>query len=516
MSDAELLEYCRELYGREGIQAFSFEFLSNHGSLYWSLYQRGITQRKLIASLGIEAEYLAYKNAQPIVRKGGITKRWTWERIVEEAKTVQANAGFLPPAAWFQANGQGSFVQAVYYLGHTWEKLRHELGDFKSSRFVESRSGIRWRSHPEASLSNFLYARGIEHKRGDRYPDEYAEQSDSKYGYFDLHFRNDAGAWVDVEIWGDKPGGHDEVGYSKRRRDKEKFNKDNPLFLGIHHKDCFDEEILGKILEAYVSRRPAFRFDRPTDPLIPTTHWSNTDELLEYCGALASSMPDGEFPTEEWLRKRGKWSGRTGPAYNTVSVYIKTWFGGVRNLRRLLGQAQASTSSWDRESAIEAYRNFFNMYGVTPGQVRHLRRIEDHRFTEDVVQKAGRVSSAVEKYASGSAEVNRLLGIKVSRKRKWARDKIIEGYRRAIAQWGTSPHQIIYDHRAGKDVLPDETYRELAQLVDAAGREFGGSKPVLELLRFKSPSRKRRKRRLRVGAVSVCGQSRGGADREQE
>ena len=106
---------------------------------------------------------------------------WTWERIVKTAKEIQEKEGFLPPAGWFQQNGHGSLVHAVYYLGNDWEKLRHELEDFSSSSFVESRNGMRWRSHPEASLSNFLYVRGIEHKCGGRYPDEYAKQARASY-----------------------------------------------------------------------------------------------------------------------------------------------------------------------------------------------------------------------------------------------------------------------------------------------------------------------------------------------
>ena len=125
--------------------------------------------------------------------------------------------GHLPPASWFQANGYGSLVGSVYYLGKTWEDLRQDLGDFHSSQFVESRNGLRWRSHPEASLSNFLHARGIPHRRGQRYPDEYALVTGRSYGMYDLHFDGLAGE-VDVEIWGDKPKGHGEADYAEKRR----------------------------------------------------------------------------------------------------------------------------------------------------------------------------------------------------------------------------------------------------------------------------------------------------------
>ena len=495
MSLAELLTYCQELYRREGIKAFAFDALMNHGSLYWALYKQGLTQGKLIDQLGLKDEYKAFKEEQPLIRAGGPTKRWTWTRIVETAKIVAAKEGSLPPGNWFQVNGYGALVTALYNSGHTWDQLQVELGDFTNSSFVESRNALRWRSHPEASLSNFLYTRGIEHKRGERYPEEYGQQSKSKYGYFDLHFRDDNGDWVDVEIWGDKPRGHNEADYSQRRLEKEEFNKANERFLGIHYADCFKEDVLADILLPHLARRAAFRFDKPTDPLIPATHWSNTDELLSYCQSLAASMPDGEFPTEEWLRKRGKWATRSGPAYNTVSVYIKTWFGGIRNLRCLLGQAHISTVAWDREAALAAYRKFFDTHELTPHQVRGSRRKDTAQFSTDAIKEAARICAAIDKHAGGAVAANQALGIDVVRGRKWSRDKIIESFRDVTSWWNMSPSQVLSDHKNGKHILPPSELDKINQMVDAALREFGGSKAVMALIGFKTPTRSRRKRR---------------------
>ena len=60
----------------------------------------------------------------------------------------------------------------------------------------------------------------------------------------------------------------------------------NARFLGVHYSDCFKEDRLADILAPYLAKRAAFRFDKPTDSLIPTTHWSNADELLAYCQTL--------------------------------------------------------------------------------------------------------------------------------------------------------------------------------------------------------------------------------------
>jgi len=481
MSDKELINFCKNLYEEKGMSALLYKELSKQGTLYPTMYSRGFTQKKIIKVLALDKEYKEYKKEN---------KRWSWSRIIEIAKEVKEKEGFLPPAGWFQRNGYAAFVQAVYSSGYTWEKLREEFDDFTGSLFVESRNRLRWRSHPEASFSNFLYARGIEHKRGERYPKEYAEESKANYAYFDLHFLDKKNNWIDVEVWGDKPHGHDEVEYSERRKVKEKFNKDNPHFLGIHYNDCFDEDHLSKILKTYIGECEAFQFDRPTDKIIPTTHWSNTDELLGYCRELASSMPNKEFPTEAWLRKRGKWSEREGDVYNTLAIYIQTWFGGMRKLRKLLGQEDVSPILWNRESALEEYKRFYDEHGITPGQGRH----KNNGVSEELYREAARIDNAILKYAGGTKAVNKLLGIKINLSRKWSKEKIREGYKKIIDRWEISPNQLINDHRTNKISLPENEYKALGQLIDAANREFGGSKKVLEILNFKPPSRKRNRK----------------------
>lgn len=405
MSRDELLEYCRKLYEHRGAESLSYGELSKHKALYYNLYKSGLNQKNLLLLLDVKDEY---KES---------TATWSWERILQEASAVKVKIGFLPPAGWFQKNGLASVVTATYSLKRTWEELRAELDDFENSSFVESRNAMRWRSHPEASLSNFLYTRGINHKRGEKYPAEYANHSDSSYAYFDLHFVNSVNEWIDVEIWGDKPHGHNESGYKIKRLHKELFNANNPNFLGIHFKDCFNEEKLTEILEPHIGIVQPFKFDKPSDQIIHSTHWSNADELIQYCKQIAASMPDGNFPTEEWLRKRGKWKNRPGETYNTVSIYIKTWLGGIRNLRELLNQEHASTISWTKESAITAYRDFYQNYKLTPNQVRHLYRKGNGAISSELARQATNIAAAAEKYAGGCAAINSLLGIKVIKQR---------------------------------------------------------------------------------------------------
>jgi hypothetical protein len=194
MTDEDLLEFVRGLYERDGIDGLSYARLRINHTLYTTLYHRGFRQSTLLERLGLMEHYQAWKSVQPIKHGNAVRQRWTWARVVEEARQVKLAEGFLPPAAWFQAKGRTSLVQGVYGHGRAWD----DLDDFQGSQFVQSRNGMRWLSHAEASLSNFLYARGIPHRRGDRYPAVYGHHHvdyrirlhKSAFGVIDVGFRS--------------------------------------------------------------------------------------------------------------------------------------------------------------------------------------------------------------------------------------------------------------------------------------------------------------------------------------
>lgn len=479
MSREELLAHCRGLYEERGLDALSYPALKAIPKLYSAMYGKGLSQKVLLQELGLAEAYQAHLEGKPYRYGDGERVRWSWGSLVEKALAIKEAQGRLPPALWFQKNGHAAFVQALYNLGRTWDQLREAVGDFTDSNFVQSRNGMRWLSHAEASLSNFLHARGIEHKKGERYDKSFGDQAETRYAIYDLHFRGKDGAWFDVEVWGDRPHGHNEEKYGKTRKAKEEFNADNPRFLGIHHADCYDEEKLARILEPAIGVIAPFRFDKPTDALIHSTHWSNADELLAFCRELAAKMPDGKLPAEDWLRKRGRWAGREGEAYNTAAVYIKLWLGGTRAARKLLGQEEASTRQWDRDSALAAYKDFFERHGLTPQQARQLnRRKKDARVSEDVAKEAARISSAVEKYAGGADAANDLLGIKPERQTKWSKSALLVEVRRLFAQYSGTPHQLIRAHQTGKATLPTDEIRLLKQISDAASRFPGGMRAI--------------------------------------
>ncbi len=413
-----LLAHCRGLYETHGIGAMDYESLSAIPGLYMNLYRCGLSQTALLERLGLTEHYRKHKQTNWRREVGNIVQlAWTWERIIAECKAVVAKEGFLPAAAWFQANGRGSLIQAVYNLDRTWGDVRAECEAFAGSDFVQSRNGMRWRSHPEASLSNFLHARGIQHDRGRKYPADYGRRFGFTYGYFDLTFTTTAGRSIDVEVWGDKPNGHAEEKYARKRAAKEEYNATNPHFLGIHHADCLEEEKLANVLAPVIGRIEPFVFDGPHDREIQPTHWSNADELLTYCRELVRTEWGGNFPNEQWLRKRGKFRDRTGPAYNTVAVYIRKWLGGIRNARRLLGRGEESTREWDRERALAAYKAYCEKWGRSPDQVRADGRRGLRNVTSDQAMEAATIAHAARKYVGDVATIRAALGLPPPRRK---------------------------------------------------------------------------------------------------
>ncbi|MBL1213904.1 MAG: hypothetical protein HND52_11160 [Ignavibacteriae bacterium] len=397
----DLLSECRNLYNNKGISTFLYKNIDK--KLYFRLYQNGLTLSDVIKKLDLECEFKHYKLS---------IAKWNWTKLIEEIKPIVKKQNFLPPASWFQNNNKSHLIQALYSLGKNWDDLRKEFNSYENSSFVISRNKLRWRSHPEASLSNFLFSRGIKHCKGKKYPPEYSVESKKNYGYYDLQFVTRNKDKINVEIWGDRPHGHAEIEYEKTKKLKLNFNENKKNFLGVHFSDCYNEKVLENILKKYIGIITPFNFEKPYDEIIPTTHWSNADELILYCKNFAQKMPNGIFPTEEWLRKRGKWKHRDGEAYNTLSIYIKTWIGGIRKLRKILGQPENSTRKWNEKNAVKEYENIFNKYNLTTGQLRGKLRRKQMFLSEKEKRLINNVDSAVRKHYGSISKLNAQLGIK--------------------------------------------------------------------------------------------------------
>jgi hypothetical protein len=457
-----LLEIVRELYRLHGIKALATPFLEKQRpALYPRLLAAGLMQPELLARLGLADQYAAWKNAT-FKYRGKTKPKWTWDRAVQVARELKQREGELPNVEWCRLNGYSSLTSHVHLWGKTWDDLRTVVGDFGSSTFCASRNGIRWRSRPEASLSNFLYARGIEHKRGERYADGYAEQSGRLYGRYDLHFLSKAATWIDVEVWGDPLNQLNGGRYEVTRALKEAWHVGNSAFLGIAYRDCLSDDRLTKILEPYIGTIDPFQFDEPRDHFIETAHWSDADDLLATCAEFAARMPDGIFPSEDWLRKRGKYANRPGEPYNTVAVRVNQWLGGTRSVRRLLGHAHASTTEWSAEAAIDAWRAFEKAHGMTPSQCVGVKRLAS--VTVSVAREAGRIYEAARKLGV----LNEARQGRHARKITWTPEHAVAEWARFCNEHGRAPSECLSAKQ--RRSLPRAVTIEATRIYDAVRR----------------------------------------------
>jgi hypothetical protein len=385
----KLLDAVRELYRLHGFKALATPFLERQRfNLYARLLAAGIKQPVLLDRLGLTGEYAAWKDTHRAYR--GVSKpTWSWDVAVAKARELVSQHGDLPTVEWCRRNGLASLTSAVHKAGKVWEDLRVAVGLRPSRNFCQSSNGMRWLSQPEALLSDFLHAHGIEHKRGERYPTDYEEKSGRKWARYDLHFQATDGTWIDVEVWGDSLSPMSGGRYARTRALKEKWQDNRPKFLGIPYKNCLSQKRLAEILEPFIGQGTDGITSKACMDAVESSLYASKSELLTACRARAAQMPDGIFPADSWLRKRGKHANRPGPVYNCLSVYVTRWFGGTRAVRELLGQGSASTTKWSEAKVRIEWAAFVAKTGLTPSQAKGKMRQET--LPREIVNEAGRI-----------------------------------------------------------------------------------------------------------------------------
>jgi len=479
-----LLDYIREIYRNEGIQGLGYHRLTKHPGLYFALYHHGISQKKLISRLGLDASYSKhrFKTWRSRSKAGVVIRRWDWPRILRVVSRERKRIGHLPPAAWFQRNKLGGLVQSVYSLGMSWGDLRDHFKDETQSTFFISRNGMRWRSRAEAGFSNYLHSRGVQHERGQRYPTAYADFAQRAFGQYDVRLKSSRGKWIDVEIWGDKPLGHNPVGYARKRRQKEAFNrKFNRNFLGLQYQDCYSDTALKKLLSPHIGIRKPLksRFLKAYDPHIETAHWSNVDELVATCQKIADLQPDGKFPSEEWLRKRGKFANRTGVSYNTVSIYIQHWVGGIRKLRELMGQPENSTLRWTRESALRELARWFKQYGLSPVTIRNEVARGERTLARKELERGRKINTAVTVYAGGMLKACTKLGLPAGFE-VWSRTRALSELKIWIKTYGKAPAAVKHMALKGKMNVDRKELNRGLRINSAVYKHVGSMSKAIE------------------------------------
>jgi hypothetical protein len=389
--ESDFLQALDIVYNREGASALSFDRLKEI-NLYYPLYGFGWSLEKIYHRYGISSEHFREKRRERKINAQGHID-WNEEKIYEIWDIMVEYYGYVPTAVEIREDFSqfGSIFSKMGELDISIDKIRSKypenkygpnfnktsvtiegkpLKGFKNrTRWTDSVNGMRWHSKAEARVSNFLYARGINHKKGELYPDDYSANSDYSRGWYDIHFEDINGRIIDLEIWGNM-----DEDYAKKRKAKEEFNVENPNFLGIDYNQC-TENGLTDVFEPYIGIIQPFIFIKPEHKVIQTSFWTDADELIDTCRLLASQQSDGIFPSEQWLRKRGGFKDRDGETYNTLAIYITRYLGGMKNLRRILGEGSGRRTKWNRESVLLALDKWMDDYGINPlvyyNQKRH-------------------------------------------------------------------------------------------------------------------------------------------------
>jgi hypothetical protein len=429
------LEALDIVYREEGLEAFSFRRL-NELRLYFPLYRFGWNSEKICQRYGMTTKEWKQRRKEWLNRSRG-TITWNEEKVWESWDQLVNQFGYVPTynEVRHEARGLRGVYNYMKVYGIDMDAVRAKYpdqnygpqfnqmsgtdptGGMKNrARWTESVNGMRWHSRVEASVSNFLYARGISHQKGKLYDEKYSDESDYARGWYDIHFESLDGDTIDLEIWGnidDK--------YMEKRTAKEKFNEDNPNFLGIEWYDCI-ESGLTKALEPYIGVIQPFIFEKPEHKIIQTAFWSDADEIIETCRWLAKQQPDGRFPPESWLRKRYKHKDRDGETYGTLSVYIQKYVGGMQVLRTILGEGYHRHLKWTQESVLIALDEWMEEYGVTP-QAYYLRQKSQNNPWDEVCSYARSIYRGTGKHVGTFAEAMEILGWSQKHRRsKWEKE----------------------------------------------------------------------------------------------
>jgi hypothetical protein len=377
-------------------------------------------------SSGHEFQAKPNTRSTPLAKRGRITEcivcrksrrvDWTWERIVSTATQVKNERGVLPPAPWFAENDYSGLTNALYgRLGKSWLDLRNAVDSHEmSSSNALSRIGIRWRSKAEACLSDFLYARNVEHAIGRRYPSSYSKLSCKAHGMYDLHFRKpNSNEWIDVEVWGGHPGGDGAEEYRRVRQAKIAFHKGNKNFIGIEHSDCYREPRLEQILRPFIGKLAIINYSHELDHSVPSVRWSTSEEVFAFCRQIAAKQSDGIFPSEKWLRKQGIYADRDGEAYPSLMDKVYQHFGSISNLRKLLGQQQHNRRRWSDDVVKSELDAWMKRYRRTPGAIAVAFKKGDTSISQSEVRRGNVIATMAQNYSGGVTNALRDLGYDV-------------------------------------------------------------------------------------------------------
>lgn len=334
----------KKLYRIHGIQVLATKWMKqNSKHLHYRIGQLVKNPLTFVAEkLGILKEYEEHRVKSYCLNSG--RTRWTDDKIDETIKEIIKRYDCFPSIAKLEQDGNKGFVSAIFRRGMTIEGISEKYNLSERSKRT-SRNGSLWDSFAETCAANFLWGRGIDIERGGSYDSKYKEIN-GKDGRYDIEFIGSVGDYegkrIYVEIWGDLRSEK----YAIRRKMKEDFHKDNPYFLGMQYRDCYNEKKLVTIFEKYIGILEPSRFVNQHDKLVNTSQWSLIDSVIAKCKIICENIDDGILPPLGWFTKSKTYSGRQnyefekglGNMGNLAHDIAEV--GGVRLVRTLLGQSQ--------------------------------------------------------------------------------------------------------------------------------------------------------------------------------
>ncbi len=381
-----IIEKFKSLYDEKGIDALSRSWLLKNG--HRKIYEQVLASNLSIVMIADHLSLLKELNLSRREAYKRIRLKWTPEKINETALALIDEFGMIPTVPWLQRNGYGKFVWYIEQQ-QSISEFRDRYYKSETNRLL-SRANIAHDSFAEVCFANFLWARGIDPKKGGKYESDFAKTSSYSSAVYDIEFIATFGQYeghkILVEIWGDSksagPNGHNLEEYLAKKAAKIKYHENNPYFLGLGYENCYTEKKLIDILQPYIGKNCKIsRTKENHDFQFPPTMWTLADEVIKTCKFVCHNMPDNILPALGWFKRSDTYKCRP-----VLDWEPETWgrfpckinqVGGILKLREVLGQKQHNKiTHWTKDNVTQALADFYTTYRVWPTQILKLQSPE--------------------------------------------------------------------------------------------------------------------------------------------
>lgn len=457
-NDRTVIDDIKKLFydNDEDLNVLTGKFLQVH----YKRYDRGlrasstslIKLSSIADELGVLDEYMIFKNTSIITsrcRTQGIELNlWTDDKKNEITEYIISKYNSIPAWAVLLAD---SNVPSTYLNHVSLTDLRKEH-NLPVNLCLISIDGQVWESQAETCFANFLILRGVEIHKGRPYEEEYKIKYGNGGGTYDGHFYSDLkNMEITVEIWGDRPNGHKEIQYAKKRKNKEDYNKNNPGFLGIHYQDCYVDEKLKHLLEPFLKNLEIKRSICKKDyyDKIESTKLSMLEFVLDVCEEIISE--NGCFPPYDFLRKHGLYKDRETQSWEKKCGHQKIIHyidkcGGINKIKEIIGIEKCNNKQnyqnltrkylkdgvclekISKDEAVEQLKTFYQLHQTTPAIKKRELLKKENRNDEDneIVKLCTRLLNYIFLKFENSHDAYILAGIPLKKKIPKSKFTILE------------------------------------------------------------------------------------------